>query len=486
MPEAMMPIQSDLAWENMQDTLQSSIVQVVAQVAEFNWSEPYKVQGQYEGRGSGFFIDKEGYLITNAHVVKEASTVWIHLPTLGKKALFTDIVGFCPERDVALLRVRSEDLIFLQTMLGKITPLPFGDSDLVRRTEEVLVLGYPLGHYVLKSSTGVVSGHESYDGRSLLQITAPINPGNSGGPLINMQGEVIGITIATIMYAQNIGYAIPINELKIILDDLYKKPLIRRETLGASLNFASEEFSRLYNIPTPVGVYVNKVYKGSLLDKAGVKEGDMLYELNGFRLDAYGDTTVPWTRDKVTIDDIVSRLKIGDPVTLVMYRDGKRQEITFPFEYTTPYPIRIMYPDYEDIDYEIIAGLVIMQLAQNHLPRLLKHRPYLVEYIKPENCVTPALVISHSVAGALGQQTRILEPGHIIAQMNGKDVTTLEQFRQSLRDSIQTDLVTIKTTEGIFVVLSLRNILKDERRLSRDFAYPLSATVQELLKICDI
>ena len=486
MPELPRLMQGGSAWENMQDALQNSVVQVVAQIARFNWTEPYKVEDQFEGRGSGFFIDQEGHIITNAHVVDEAATVWVHLPVLGKKAIFTDVIGFCPERDLALLRVRPDDLEFLRSHVGTLTHLPFGDSDLVRRTEQVLVLGYPLGHYIMKSSTGVVSGRESYGGRSLIQITAPINPGNSGGPLINMQGEVIGIAIATVLAAQNIGYAIPINELKIIVDDLYKKPFIRRETLGMQYNYASEELAKLFNCPSPVGVYINKVYKDSLMDKAGIQEGDMLYEFNDFRVDAYGDITVPWSHDKIAITDLVARLKIGEKVTLVIYRGGKRQEIAFTFEYTPPYPVRRMYPDYEDIDYEVIAGMVIMELADNHLPLLIPDMPFLIRYLKPDNKTVSKLIITHIVPGALAQQIHSLMPGFIIAQVNSAKVHTLQELRDELKKSIPTDTLTIKTSGGIFVALPLRGILKDEERLARDFAYPLSPTVKALKEACKV
>src|SRR5579864_7431121 len=93
------------SWAQVQEIMQNSVVQVISQVATFNWSEPYRVEEQHEGRGTGFFIDCEGHLITNAHVVDQAKTIWIHVPMLGKKPLFAHIVSFCPDRDLALLRI---------------------------------------------------------------------------------------------------------------------------------------------------------------------------------------------------------------------------------------------------------------------------------------------------------------------------------------------------------------------------------------------
>ena len=108
----------------------------------------------------------------------------------------------------------------------------------------MLVLGYPLGQYRVKSSTGVVSGWESGAGRSWIQITAPINPGNSGGPLVNDLGQVIGIAVSAVFPSQNVGYAIPINELKMILENLHTQGLVRRANLGLAFNFGSDALAK--------------------------------------------------------------------------------------------------------------------------------------------------------------------------------------------------------------------------------------------------
>lgn len=468
-------------WSRMQDISQDAVVQVFAQVAQFNWLEPYKTQQQYERRGSGFFINEEGYLITNAHVINEAKRIWIHIPSFGRKTIFVDVVGFCPGRDLALLRVQSEGIALIRSKLGSIPWLPFGNSDLIQRTDKVLTLGYPLGQFKMKSGTGVVSGRESGSGRSLIQITAPINPGNSGGPLLNTNNEVIGITISAVFLAQNVGYAIPINELKLIVDDLYTTSFVRKASLGARFNFSRDAQAQFLNNPLPAGFYVNKVFAGSLFEKAGVKEGDMLYELNGFSLDAFGEAMVPWTRDKTSIHDLVSRLKIGDEVEIVIYRNGERKEIRFTFVLTEPYPIRRCYPDYEEISYEVIGGMVIMELADNHINLLSETVPFIINYTKAENKVDPVLVIAHILPGSQAQIVRSLIPGNLVREVNGIQVGTLQELRAALSHSIETKFLTLKTEDGIFVVMPFAEVLNDEQRLSKDFVYPISDTVQELI-----
>lgn len=470
-----------LDWAAMQDAMQNSVVQVIAQIAKFNWLEPYKVEGEFENRGTGFFIDSYGHLVTNAHVVDQATLIWIHVPALGKRAIYTDVIGFCPDRDLALLKVKDEDLAFLYEHFDSIIPIPLGDSDKVRRTEPVLVLGYPLGNYMMKSATGVLSGLEFYSGYALLQITAPINLGNSGGPLINAHGEVIGIAIATVHGSQNIGFAIPINELRMVLDELYKPGLVRSEGLGIQYNYATEELAQFLGNPLPTGIYINKVYKNSLFQKAGVQEGDMLYEFDGYAIDMYGDATVPWFRDKIMLTDLIARVKRGDTVNIVIYRAGERKEISFVFEGTPLYPIRKLYPRYELIDYEVIGGMVIMQLSDNVINALLATTPDLIPYTKLENKIEPALIITSILPGSYGQQVRSLAVGTIIAQVNGKKTKTLAELRAALPESLATDLVIFKTTDHILAAMPFRKMLADEPRLARDFAYPLSKTVLELL-----
>jgi serine protease Do len=258
--------------------------------------------------------------------------------------------------------------------------LPLGDSDLLKRTDPILVLGYPLGQFRVKSSTGVISGWESGAGRSWIQITAPINPGNSGGPLVNQLGQVIGMAVSAVFDSQNVGYAIPSSELKIVLDSLYASGLVRRPYLGVAFNFGSDALASFLGNPVPSGLYINRVLERSLAARAGLQAGDMLYDFNGFKVDAFGDVSVPQSSDKVSIFDLLSRLRVGQDIHVVIYRKGKKHALSCKFELIEPYPVRTVYPDYEQIDYEAIAGMVIMQLTDDHINLLVDQAPYLLEY----------------------------------------------------------------------------------------------------------
>jgi len=476
-------VQGEENWLQVENAAQNTVVQIFAQIGQFNWAEPYKIKAQYESRGTGFFINDQGYLVTNAHVVNEAKTVWITIPALGRETIRVEIVGFCPDRDLALLRIKPEDLERVKEKLGRVPFLMLGDSNTIHRTNKILVLGYPLGQHRMKSMTGVISGREAVDSISYIQITAPINPGSSGGPLIASDGTVVGVAVAVAADAFNVGYAIPVNELKVIFESLLEEKLFRKPVLGGHFHNATDDYARFLGNPLPAGLYVHKVFKGSMLDKAGVFPGDMIYQINGHALDSHGEVTVSWSAEKISLYDLISSLVIGKKVDLILYRLGKKQEISFVFEKSRPYSVRVKFPDYEKIEHEVIGGMVVMELTHNHLQDLIQNVPFLIRYKKIENMLDPVLVVSHILPGSQAQKLRCLIPGDIIKELNGESVGTIEQFRDVLRKGTKSEFISLKTAGDVFAVFNLKEIISEEERLSFDFAYPLTQVVRELLDV---
>lgn len=462
-------------WSDLQATLKDSVVQIFSQVAEVNLLQPQKPRSQHQGTGSGFFINEEGEIITNAHVVDQAAAIWIQIPSLGKRQLNVDVVGVSPDRDLALLRLRPEGIEAIQQVRGKIPFLHIGNSDKIHRADEILTLGYPLGQQGLKSTKGVVSGRESH----LIQIDAAINPGNSGGPSINVNGEVVGINTMIARDAQNVGYIIPSNELSVILADLREVPLLRRPFLGILFNNASDSLTEYLGNPKPGGLYVVDVYKGSPLHKAGVLKGDMIYEINGNDVDMYGE--LAWTEDKISIIDYVSQLRLGQEVGLVVYRNGKRKELTFSFEQSDSMPIHKIYPGYEEIDYEIVGGMLIQPLTINHLPILVNVAPSLAKYAEVKYQKEPALLVTHVFPDSATHRSRSVGVGAIISKVNDTPVQTLADLREQLGKSFETNNVTIESQDGVFLHFPFDDILKEERRLSRVWSYGMTTAMTDLV-----
>lgn len=473
-------------WRPVQQQVKDTVVQVFAQISEIDLLQPYKTPGQFSSSGSAFFINEQGDLLTNAHVVDQAKLLWIQVPSLGKRIIHVEVVGLSPERDVALLRVVPEDIKIIRNELGRIPYLPLGDSDLVYRSDEVLALGYPLGQQSLKSTTGVISGRE----QQFIQMSAPINPGNSGGPLLNINGEVIGINTAGVTEAQNVGYIIPINDAKIILPDLYKIKLLRKPFLGVLFNNGNEFLTEYLGNPQPGGCYVVEVVKDSTLYNAGVQRGDMIYEINGHRLDVYGEMNVPWSEDKISLGDFVSRLAIGEDVRLTVYRNGQRKDLSVKFSQAAVPPISKIYPGYESIDYEVFGGMVVMQLTVNHIQGMRKSIQGLSRYAEMKNQKHPVLIITHIFPTSELFKTRSVTIGSTLNEVNGVPVHTLQDFRKALKDHIQNKFITLllsdnltMVSDNVLVVLPTDAVIAQEPLLSQDYHYPITQNTKEILKL---
>ncbi len=272
------------------------------------------------GGGSGFVASPDGYVLTSNHVVgeKEADYTVILEPT---KKYPAKVISRDPINDVAILRINAKDLPCLE----------LGDSDKIELGEEVVAVGNALGEFHDTVSAGIISGMSraitAFSGfaegtaqlRGLIQTDAAINPGNSGGPLVNMEGKVIGINTAMVMGAQNIGFAIPINYAKKDLEEIKKYGKIKRPFLGVRYIVLNQEIAKVHKLPVNYGALVVRealgeeaVVKESTAGKAGLKEYDIILEINGEKI-----------TEKNPLANALQKFKIGEEVSLKVLREGK-------------------------------------------------------------------------------------------------------------------------------------------------------------------
>ena len=485
---------SNSSWRSIQRKIKDTVVQIFAFTFEKNIIEPYMTPHQQPGRGSGFFIRYEDsiFIVTNAHVVNQAVGIYIHIPSLGQKPIRCELVSICPDRDLALLKIIDEELEYVRKGLGGSIPyLMLGDSNTVCRAEEVLALGYPLGQESLKSTTGVVSsGCE----QQFIQIDAPINPGSSGGPLIRIclddehNAEVIGINSEGIFGAQNIGYSIPINHLKIILPQMMCEKLVKKPSLGIVISNASY-LADYFGNPIPSGAYIAEVIKESPLDKAGIKQGDMLYEIDGYSVDEQGNVLVPWSEDRISIINYIASIGIKDSIHIIVYRAGKRIAATVSFRDSFDTVIRHTHLGYEPFDYEIFAGMVVTPLTLNHIKLMKQHVPGLQEYAGLKKQDKPALLVTHVFPTSVLYLTHTIGCGIIITHINNKEVRTLYDFRKAIKEAIKKDFILIRgidtvdcLTDNLCVALKTNDVLSQEASLAEQYGYTLSPMVQSLLE----
>ena len=469
------------SWYYATQKAENAVVQVFSAFAHFNWIEPYKTPLQNAGRGSGFFINDKGYIITNFHLVDQAVEVAISIPSHTKQMYLVDVISVCPKHDLALCCLTNESRALFLDVFKTINYVELGNSDEVARADDVLLLGYPLGEEILKSTVGVVSGL-SYNGtaENAIQVDAASNPGNSGGPLLNKNGLVIGIENSHVKDAQNTTFAIPVNILKGILDGLYTNPFLEVPNFNiVTQPHNSHELCIYYGNPLPGGFLINKVIEGGLFDKAGFKEGDMIYEVNGYHVDRYGDVLLPWNKEKIALNIYISQLPLHSEVSVVVYRNGTPIHRTFHLE-LADYPcVKTEYPEYANIDYEVFGGMVIMSLTTNHISIMNKQIPSLARYLTPEYHNTKRLIITNVFPNSELAKNRTIYPGDTINEINGKKVQTLNDFRNALKESLKTRQVVINTMNEVTLINNVLTILSFEKsceettKLSKMYRYPL-------------
>lgn len=274
------------------------------QFEKFNRTTPMR------GKGSGFIVTDDGYILTNNHVVEGADKITV---TLSSGDVHTaEIIGSDPTFDLAVIRIDADDLPVLE----------LGDSDAVRVGEWVIAIGNPFG-FESSVTVGVVSAkNRSVRARNLnfdgfLQTDAAINPGNSGGPLLNLDGRVVGINTAIIPYAQGIGFAVPVNMARQIMDDLLKYGKVRRGWLGVRVQPLTRDFAEAYGLESEEGAVIGDVVQGSPADRAGLRRGDVVISLAGKPVRDYRDLVVA-----------VRQHLAGDRIEMQIIREGRKMKIS--------------------------------------------------------------------------------------------------------------------------------------------------------------
>lgn len=293
---------------------------------------------EQQGSGSGVIIRPDGYIVTNNHVVANATKVQVTLN--NNKVYDAKVIGTDPATDVALIKIDAQGL----------PTLPFGDSDQLRLGEWVLAVGSPLGYQLRSTITaGIVSAKGrsmAHDPRernnggiqieSFIQTDAAVNPGNSGGALVNKTGELVGINTAIVSQTgaySGYSFAVPVNIVKKVVEDLIDFGSVKRAVLGIAMSDLSEglaknlkydsvdDMLKKLKLSSPEGVYITEVAKGSSADKAGMKEGDVIVAIDGTDVKSGSAVKVK-----------VNTFHPGDKAKVKIIRDGKEKELEVTFQ----------------------------------------------------------------------------------------------------------------------------------------------------------
>ena len=356
-------------------------------------------EGQRERKesalGSGVIVEKNGYIITNYHVVKDAEEIKV---TLGDKREFKGkVVGTDPKTDVAVVKIDAHDLPAIR----------WGNSDKLRVGELVLAVGSPYG-----LSQTVTSGIVSAKGRAnvriadyedFIQTDAAINPGNSGGPLVNSEGELVGINTAIFSTSggyQGIGFSIPSNMVRQVMDSLIKEGKVTRGWLGVTIQPLSKDMAAQFGLKDQKGSIVSDVTEGGPAEKAGLKSGDIITEFDGKPVD-----------DPSVLRNIVASTHPGAKLLMKIVRDGKPMTLTVEIEELKETKAQAKAQPQGKIE-NSLRGVTVQNLTPE-----LRDKMGVPERIK-------GVVISQ----VSEDTSEYLKPGDIILEVNKTRVTSVREY----------------------------------------------------------
>lgn len=373
--------------------------------------------------GSGFIIDKDGYIFTNNHVVEGADEIKVTLENGNEYD--AKIIGSDKKTDIALIKIDDDN---------NLPVADIGDSDKLQVGEWVMAIGNPFGlsHTVtvgVVSAKGRIIGSGPYD--NYIQTDASINPGNSGGPLINTRGEVIGINSA--IFAGNaggnigIGFAIPINLAMAILDDLKTTGKVTRGRLGVMIQKITPQLAKSFNLSQNEGALVGDVIPGSPAEKSGIKRGDVIITFNGHPVKTMEE-----------LPTIVAHTKPGAEVDVIVIRNGKEKKLKATIDVL------------EDSGAKVSTNIEKLGLhVQDITPELLQSLE-----LESSDGVLVSDVVFDSPASKAG-----LRRGDVIAEVNRKKINNLKDFEEMMEkiDNEDNMLLLVKRGGGtIFIAINLK------------------------------
>lgn len=346
--------------------------------------------------GSGFIINKQGYILTNSHVIEDTDNILVTL--YDKREFRATVVGRDEKTDIALIKVDPPENLPIANL---------GDSNDLEIGDWVVAIGNPFG-YSHSVTAGIVSakgreiGAGPYD--DFIQTDASINPGNSGGPLFNTEGQVIGINTAIVSPGQGIGFAIPINMAKTVLPQIEARGRVTRGWLGVNIQEVDHKTAHEFGLPGPLGAIVTNVFEENPAHKAGIQEGDIIVVFNHQPIDGVR-----------TLQRAVAAVTVGDKVELEILRDGTIEKLNVVIEERQEELLSA------EQDVQTGFGMKVEELTET-----LQER-----FNTPSTAgMVVTLVNEDSLAYEAG-----LEQGDVILEVDSKPVRSLKEYLYLMRES---------------------------------------------------
>jgi serine protease Do len=356
------------------------------------------------GLGTGVIVDAQGHILTNNHVIGDADEVNVRLS--NEKTVRAKVVGSDPRTDLAVIKIKVKEQLPTAARLG--------DSDKLKIGEWVVAAGASFGldntitAGIVSAKGRAISGGLQYE--DFIQTDAAINPGNSGGPLVNLKGEVVGINTAIVSKSggyMGIGFAIPVNMAKQVMDSLISKGKVTRGWLGVGIQNLSEDLARSFDYPSTEGALVGQVDPDGPSKKAGLQQGDIITHLGKEKI-----------KNVNQLRNYVATLKPGTAVEVQFLRNGKKDLRTVTIGELSNQPAE-QPAEQAGADEEIGITVDEFDESTQRKPRTTRSRGVVITEIDPQGLAARA----------------DLQPGDIIVSINGEEIRTVADFKAAMKSS---------------------------------------------------
>ena len=428
----------DVAREMMNGVVQIQVEGYIEEDMQSVMNPAIKIPGVW--LGSGFFVKYngiEGYIVTNAHVVRNANKIEVSSMLTSEERFEAELVGLVKklEPDVALIKLGEKELNrFKDLAVRDIEYLELWQGSSPARGEEIKAIGYPMGMVEPNMSggeiTNFISGTEYTTERFV--TNAAINPGNSGGPSVSRNGKVVGLNTAVMIDADNIGFITPSGFIKIIIDNLLKKDDPHFAGIGGKLQKNSDHFNALLKQNDAKGLIVAQVEPNGFLDAAGIQARDVILAIDGVEFDRHGIVIGKEGQYRHKNNyDVMKLIPIGDDVEVVYFRNGETKT-TSAKAMRNPVKGVVSRPIIDERKYIEVFGMIIQELSYEIIEAMRQiDANAQIDMIQTIDQDKPMLVVTHIHQGT--QVDEIEWPiGELIVKANEKEVHTLDQLQEVL------------------------------------------------------
>jgi serine protease Do len=419
-------------------SIYNSIVRIKSNNQDFDYLNPPNIINDVPCIGTGFFISNN-IIITCAHIIDTAKVVYFTIPSISNIKYEAKIMGICVNLDLAILgaiKYKSEYYLKLK------------NSDFIDIEDSIKSIGFPLASAKLKITKGIISGVEN----ELIQIDSAINGGNSGGPLLNKNNEVIGVVSSKIMFASGVGYAIPINLLKIFSNIKSKKIIYNNCNLLTNFSNTSEYriemINNLVKSKIKSGITISEISKESILKKNGLEIGDLIIEFDNNKINNYGEIELTnKMKSKIKINYYTNKLLNDIDYNIKYYsqKENKIIEKKIKFDDYNYLGIKKILPLFERLDHIIIGGLIITPLTLN----IIDSHNIVISNFNKQNYFNPKVVIVNILPTSPFNKTENIKVGNLIEKINCINIIDFNHLKEVI--------IRLKSTEKYLTIETNNN-----------------------------